>query len=70
MVAKDGFVLRSNGRDKEVDACAFQRGISATGVGDEMRGVRVGEEAGNNAGFSDDLVVELDCWYETSLEEC
>jgi hypothetical protein len=35
-----------------------------------MRGVRVGEEAGNDAGFGDDLVVELDRRYETALEGC
>lgn len=56
------------GVNEEVDARTGQRRVGVAGVGDEVRGVCVCEEAGDDARLGDYLVIELDRWYETALQ--
>jgi hypothetical protein len=58
------------GVDEEVDACAGQRSFGRARSREDVGGVRVGEERGDNAGFSDDLAIEVYRGDEAALDTC
>lgn len=52
--------LGEEGVDEEGDAGTLEGAAGGAGLGDEVRGVLVGEEGSDDAGLNDDLVVELE----------
>jgi hypothetical protein len=55
------------GVDEEVDARALERGVYVACGREEVRGVGVDEELGDDGGLGDDVVIELDGWDEAAL---
>lgn len=56
--------------DEEVNPRSREGGVDGTGGRYEVRGVRVGEEARDDAGLGDDLIVELYGGNEAALGYC